>query len=181
MRATCWRQGVPPTRKLVFRSWLVVPALLAAMQTTAPMDSAAAVYTWPVQPSTMKIRQTPMRVAMAMPETGLLDDPSSPVMREETTEKKNPKTMMATAEMAPIQNPGTALSWGRKDMKRARATEPPRTMEMGMSLSVRRFSAASPAEESFMSRKDARKLSRMVGSALTRLMMPPAATAPAPM
>ena len=43
MIATCCFQGVPPTRKLVLRSWLVVPALLAAMQTTAPMESAAAV------------------------------------------------------------------------------------------------------------------------------------------
>ena len=43
MIATCCFQGVPPTRKLVFRSWLVVPALLAAMQTTVPIESAAAV------------------------------------------------------------------------------------------------------------------------------------------
>ena len=43
MIATCCFQGVPPTRKLVFRSWLVVPALLEAMQTTAPMLMAAAV------------------------------------------------------------------------------------------------------------------------------------------
>ena len=42
-RAVCCFQGVPPTRKLVFRSWLVVPALLDAMQTTVPMESAAAV------------------------------------------------------------------------------------------------------------------------------------------
>src|SRR5687768_2105125 len=118
MSATCCRHGVPPTRKLVFRSWLVVPALLAAMHTTAPIDNAAAVYTCPVHPSTMQMRQTPIRVAMAMPLTGFDDDPSSPVMREETTEKKKPKTMMATAEMTPIQNPGTAFSWGRNDMKR---------------------------------------------------------------
>ena len=43
MIATCCFQGVPPTRKLVFRSWLVVPALLAAMHTMPPMERAAAV------------------------------------------------------------------------------------------------------------------------------------------
>ena len=43
MIATCCRQGVPPTRKLVLRSWLVVPALDAAMPTTVPIESAAAV------------------------------------------------------------------------------------------------------------------------------------------
>ena len=43
MSATCCFHGVAPTRKPVFRSWLVVPALLAAMQTTAPTASASAV------------------------------------------------------------------------------------------------------------------------------------------
>jgi hypothetical protein len=89
--------------------------------------------------------------------------------------------MMATAEMTPIQKPGTAFSWGRNDMKSARATEPPSTTEIGMSFSVLRFSVASPAERSFKSRNEARKLSMMVGIAFTRLMIPPAATAPAPM
>ena len=74
---------------------------------------------------------------MAMPLTGFDDEPSSPVMREETTEKKKPNTMMATAERTETPSPGTALSWGRKDMKRARATEPPSTTEIGMSRSVR--------------------------------------------
>ena len=103
-------------------------------------------------------------------------------MREETTEKKNPKTMMATAERIDTAKPGTALSWGRKAMNTARATEPPRTMEMGMSRSVRRCDVRPAASRvSRRSRKEARKLSMIVGMALTRLMIPPAATAPAPM
>src|SRR5207247_7077063 len=81
MRATCCFHGVPPTRKLVFRSWLVVPALLEAMQTTVPIDSAAAVYACPVQPSATKIRHTPISVAIAMPLTGLDEEPSSPALR----------------------------------------------------------------------------------------------------
>jgi hypothetical protein len=48
--------GRAPTRKPVFRSWLVVPALLDAMQTTVPTESAAAVKPWPVQPSSTKMQ-----------------------------------------------------------------------------------------------------------------------------
>ena len=179
--ATCCLHGVPPTRKLVFRSWLVVPALLAAMHTTVPIDSAAAVYACPVRPSATKIRHTPISVAMAMPLIGLDEEPSSPVMRDETTEKKNPKTMMDTAEIRAGPIPGTVRSCGRNDMNTARATDPMRTTEIGMSRSVRRRSSAPPIPVSRRSRNDARKLSMIVGIALTRLMIPPAATAPAPM
>ena len=122
-----------------------------------------------------------MRVAMAIPLTGFEEEPSSPVIREETTEKKKPNTMIATAERTARPRPGTALSWGRKAMKTARATEPPSTTEIGRSRSVRRRSARLARAESRRSRKEARKLSTMVGIAFTRLMIPPAATAPAPM
>ena len=36
-------------------------------------------------------------VAMVMPEIGFDDEPMSPVMRDETVAKKNPKTRMSTA------------------------------------------------------------------------------------
>ena len=49
---------------------------------------------------------------MAMPLTGFDEEPSSPVMREETTEKKKPKTMMATAERTAIPRPGHRLAAG---------------------------------------------------------------------
>src|SRR5438093_1880023 len=103
----------------------------------------------------MKIRQVPMRVAIAIPLTGFEDEPSSPVIRDETTEKKKPKTMIASAERRLTPRPGTALSWGRKVMKRARAIDPPSTIEIGMSRSVR-GRASSPAPESRRSRKEAR-------------------------
>ena len=122
-----------------------------------------------------------MSVAMAIPLIGFDDEPSSPVIREETTAKKKPKTMMATAERMDTAIPGTALSWGRNAMKTASAIDPTSTIEMGMSLSVRRRCCPSPSAVSRRSRKEARKLSTIVGMAFIRLMMPPAATAPAPM
>ena len=39
-RPICWLEGVAPTRKPVFRSCDVAPAIAAAMQTTAPTHSA---------------------------------------------------------------------------------------------------------------------------------------------
>ena len=41
-RPFCWSDGVAPTRKPVFRSCEVLPALAAAMQTTPPIVSASA-------------------------------------------------------------------------------------------------------------------------------------------
>ena len=102
-------------------------------------------------------------------------------MREETTEKKKPKTMMATADRSATPKPGTTWSWGRNVMKRARATDPPSTTVMGRSRSVRSRASPPPCDVSRRSRKEARKESMIVGRAFTRLMIPPAATAPAPM
>ena len=76
---------------------------------------------------------------------------------------------MASAERTAIPIPGTALSWGRNDMNTASPIEPPSTSEMGRSRSVRRFWGASPAEVSLRSRNDARKLSMMVGIALSEV------------
>src|SRR5258706_11542064 len=97
-----------------------------------------------------------IRVAMAIPLTGFEDEPSSPVMREETTEKKKPNTMIARAERKLMARPGTALSWGRKVMKAARAIEPPRTTEIGISRSVRGRRSGPPWLVSRRSRNEAR-------------------------
>ena len=122
-----------------------------------------------------------MRVAMAMPLTGFDDEPSSPVIREDTTEKKKPNTMIATADRTAMPTPGTAWSCGRNDMKSGqgqRSAEHDRDRDVA--LGAPPLGTASPARRR-RSRNDARKLSTMVGMALTRLMIPPAATAPAPM
>lgn len=54
-------------------------------------------------------------VAMAMPETGLFDDPISPTMREETVAKKKPNTSTISAPrkltgMAGNSHMNTAIS-----------------------------------------------------------------------
>ena len=50
-----------------------------------------------VQPMTRNMAQVAMRVAMAMPEIGFEDVPISPVMRDETVTKRNPKTTTRSA------------------------------------------------------------------------------------
>ena len=86
--ASCCARGVAPTRKPVFKSCDVLPALAEAMQTTPPMLMASAAKAAPVQCSTRKTAQVAIRVAMAMPEIGFEDVPMSPVMREETAHRE---------------------------------------------------------------------------------------------
>ena len=81
----------------VLRSCEVSPAILAAMATTQPMVSAAALPFMSVQPSTRKIPAVPSSAAMVMPLVGLLVTPTSPTMREATVTKKNAKITTQTA------------------------------------------------------------------------------------
>ena len=116
-----------------------------------------------------------------MPLTGFDEEPSSPVMREDTTEKKNPKITMMTAESSATNTPGTACSCGRNAMKSARPSEPKITsLKRQVALGAPRWGAVAVLVAR-RSRNDGRNESTMVGIAFTRLMMPPAATAPAPM
>ena len=109
--ATCWRQGVAPTRKPVLRSLLVAPALAAAMQTTPPTVSATAGQVPPVQPSSTKIRQVIISVAIAIPEMGFDELPMRPVMRLETVTKMNPKITISTeANALATARPGFTLN-----------------------------------------------------------------------
>ncbi len=116
-------------------------------------------------------------MATVMPEMGLDDEPISPVRREETVTKRKPKTMM---RMAPRRFP--RWSWGISMMMAIRATMPPATSLSERSWSVR--ATAAPAPFPLRPLKSARppfKPCQIVGSERNRLMMPPAATAPAPM
>ena len=104
---------------------------------------------------------------MAMPLTGFEDEPSSPVMREETTEKKKPKTMMATAERTRDPEPGHRLELGQEgheegEGERAAEDDRDRQVALGAPLLPR----AAPPAASCRSRNDARKLSMMVGMRL---------------
>src|SRR4051812_34976012 len=90
IRPICCERGVAPTRNPVFKSCEVAPALAAATQTTAPIDSATAAQACPVQPTSTNSKQVPISVVMVSPEIGLFDEPIMPTTREDTVTKKNP-------------------------------------------------------------------------------------------
>src|SRR5260370_10089915 len=78
----CWYFGVAPTRKPVLRSWLVAPALAAAMQTIPPTQRAIGWYKSPVQPIATNSRQGVIRGAVSNPALGLEVLPIIPPLRE---------------------------------------------------------------------------------------------------
>src|SRR5579863_2955509 len=90
--ASCCFEGVAPTRKPVFKSCEVPPALDDATHTTPPMVSASAEKALPVQPATKNIAQVAINVAIAMPLIGFDELPISPQMRDDTVTNKNPNT-----------------------------------------------------------------------------------------
>src|SRR5215218_3035974 len=158
----------------VFRSCDVAPAFAAAMQTTAPTQSAIGEYHSPVQPSATKIVQVRIRVAIVMPEIGLDDDPISPTMRDETVTKKKPKI---TTRMDATKLPCVG-SRGATARKRARSTVPTSTSVIGMSRSVR-VRAAAPPPLALKSRMLSRKEETIVGIVRASVISPAASTAPA--
>src|SRR5437764_10696658 len=95
--ATCWYFGVEPTRKPVFKSCEVVPPFDEAMQTMPPIESAVTKKGGAVQPMTRKTRQVSKSVATVIPEIGFEEEPTSPVKRDETVTKRNPKATMRSA------------------------------------------------------------------------------------
>ena len=111
---------------------------------------------------------------MVMPEIGFALTPISPVMREDTTTKKNPKTTISTAPSR------FTASWGSTVRVSASSTAPTGVIQIGRSMSVRSRVAAvlTPV---LRSSKPERNAATIVGSDRTSAMMPAAATAPAPM
>src|SRR3954462_13837810 len=158
----------------VFKSCEVAPAFAAAMQTTAPTQSAIGEYHSPVQPRATKIVQVRIKVAIVMPEIGFDEDPIRPTIRDDTVTKKNPKTITSTdvTTLPCVGKPGASAR------KNARATVPTRTILIGISRSVRSRPATAPlAAKSFMlSRND----EMIVGMVLPSVIRPAASTAPAP-
>ena len=127
------------------------------------------------------MRQVSSSVAMVMPEIGLDDEPISPVNREDTVTNRKPKTMMSSAPRRFILSVGTATMPTMSTMR------PMPTKLMGRSRSVRGMAtasagrAAASARPLRASRRPPTRPCQIVGSERTRLMMPPAVTAPAPM
>ena len=106
---------------------------------------------------------------MAIPLTGFDDEPSSPVMREETTEKKKPKHDDGDRgdDADPEAGDGLQLRQeGHEEGERERAAEHDRDRDvpLGAAPVLRRR----PRAVSLRSRNDARKLSMMVGMRLQR-------------
>ena len=104
---------------------------------------------------------------------GFDDEPISPVSRELTVTKRKPKATMSTAPSKFI------LSAGASEMAMTSPSEPRRTYLRGMSFSVRSteltlspvdFKPFIPATAPWM----------IVGRLWNKLIIPPAATAPAP-
>src|SRR6185295_1600820 len=135
---TCCRHGVAPIRYPVFRSCEVVPPLEAAMQTMAATLRAVTLYGADTHPRDTKISEVSSRVAMVIPEIGLDELPISPVRRELTVTKRNPKTM--------INRPPRMFSFsdGASQQARMITAAPAPTSQSGRSLSVRAGPAPPP-------------------------------------
>ena len=105
------------------------------MQTIAAMDSAVTRYCSPIHPSRTKIRHVNSRVAIVIPEIGFDDDPISPVIRELTVTKRNPKSRIIAA---PATRPATLVGI-RSDvaMTVTSKSEPAPTTQAGRSRWVR--------------------------------------------
>ena len=145
--------------------------MAAMIQITEPTAIAAVIPSIPVLPELLIANVAIRRVAIAIPETGLLELPTRPTIREDTVAKKNPKTTMINA---PRRVTGIA---GTTQMINTIAITPRRMNCIGRScavLSVLVFLLP------FMLFMESRKVVTISGRDLIREMIPPVAIAPAP-
>ena len=113
---------------------------------------------------------------MVMPEIGLELDPTSPVNREETVTKRNPKTKISPAPSKFIRRAGASV------MAAISTNTPPATQRSERSRSRRSPETPdAPSRAPAKSANPARKVRHSVGIDFNKLTRPPAATAPAPM
>jgi hypothetical protein len=170
----CCRRGVPPTRKPVLRSCDTVPPFEQAMHTMPPTESAVTYHAPPVQPTSRNTRQVSMRVAMVMPETGFEEEPISPVSREDTVTNSAPK-------ITTISAPSRFMCSEGASMIIASSTRMPMPTNFIDRSRSRRSVLSLPPRAAETSAMPCLMLPTISGSERTRLMMPAAATAPAPM
>src|ERR1041385_5721892 len=87
----------------------------------------------PIYPSATNSRHVRIRVAIVMPEIGLDEVPISPVMRDDTVAKKNPKIRIriAASGLPYVGSVGIAAR------NTASSSDPPMTTLIGTSRSVR--------------------------------------------
>ena len=149
--------------------------MAATTQMMPPMAMAPTMPLVPAVPVTFRRTVVASRVAMAMPETGLLEDPMRPTIRDETAAKKKPKM---TTSRAPR---GLTGKVGRSQMRRTSRMTRPMTSGIGRSCWVR--GRVVIFWSSFLPKVAmvALKVRTIIGKLLMREMTPPVATAPAPM
>lgn len=101
------------------------------MQITEAIEIAAIIPGIPMVFVAFNHAVTSNKVAIVIPETGLLLLPTSPTMREDTVAKKKPNKMTSHAPENEIGSAGTS------QMSNANRTIPPMTTRISKSLSVR--------------------------------------------
>ena len=141
------------------------------IQITEPIAIAAVIPSIPVFPLPLIAIVAISRVAIAIPDTGLLELPTRPTIREDTVAKKNPKI---TISAAPSRVTGIA---GTAQMITTIATIPTKMNCIGRSCAVRAVLVFFPPFTLFMESLNVLTIS---GSDLIREMIPPVAMAPAP-
>ena len=168
----CCFLGVAPRRNPVLRSCDVSPAIAATIQIIEPMEIAEIIPSMSDFPVTFRMSDVIRSVAIAMPETGLLLLPTRPTIRDDTVAKKKPNTTIISA---PSKETGIA---GINQIASVSTIILPITKRISISLSVRRVFEPEPP---LMPRIASRNVLTISGKVLTKLIIPPAATAPAPM
>ena len=156
----------------------MAPALAAAIQIIPPTTSTMGSYVFPLHPMPINTRQVAITVAIVIPLTGLLLEPIMPTIREETVTKKAPNTTTKTPNnnLFKIPSPGII---GIKAISRIKPMLPKTTTFIGKSLSVL-LAVSFETVFSLMEPTLSLKEETMVGMVLSKVIKPPAATAPAP-
>ena len=126
----------------------------------------------PLSPVTLSTSVATSKVAIAIPETGLLLLPTSPTILEETVAKKKPKT---TIIAAPKSETGIAGINQMRSVKTAMA------ITINTILRSREVRSSEPTFEPLKLLTAPLKVLTIIGSDLIRLIIPPAVNAPAPM
>src|ERR1044071_824120 len=141
------------------------------------MESAVTKYGGAVQLMIRNARHVRSNVATVIPEIGFEEDPTSPVSRDDTVTNRKPKAMIKIAPRILKRR----FSCGTIMITAIKAMIPPNTNFIDRSWSVRGALSSEDVPDRRKSAKPPFKPLQITGSDRNRLMIPPAATAPAPM
>ena len=110
---------------------MLSPAIAAMMQMTVPIAIAVVIPAMPVFPVDFNTMDASRSVAIAMPDTGLFEEPTSPTIRALTVAKKNPNKTIRHADSRVTGIDGSSQSTSMT------ARIPNNTHFIGSSCSVR--------------------------------------------